>query len=279
MAARQGLPEYDALLPEFQPTESAIPSYEGGQEAGVPKRFKLEQFPGQTAIVVSDTDTSAPLYSIQLDDNAAPWVSMSPVAILANPPSLETFENTAPAFTTIQFGSNAVLNNFNPYRHDIRRWGYKITAPSGNYESNFPLDEGISLYAVGLFETAKTKYQWVVSEFLDLKHQTPLDPKEKRVQLRLYCTKVYTAKTDFGRFLNTFKGPAVGLGWERCGAAEITLTKDSEGVNGTVEPLNKHVFESHEEAALVAASAVAAMFAYKYRVARYRLKALKGDLF
>ncbi|KAI9341460.1 hypothetical protein BDR26DRAFT_314267 [Obelidium mucronatum] len=169
---------HQPLLPEYEVQEpSGLPIYYGdgddttpiyhseaeGEIPNKPMRLAFSQIDGQTSIVVSNADTSAPLYNIQLDDNLAAWVNMSPTAILANPDNLPPFETTAPAFTTIQFGTHALLNSFDPYRHDIRRWGYKITIPDSNnngsnLSSNFPLDEGTNLYAVGLFETTKTNH-------------------------------------------------------------------------------------------------------------------------
>ncbi|KAJ3064413.1 hypothetical protein BCR33DRAFT_771359 [Rhizoclosmatium globosum] len=165
-----------------------------------------------------------------------------------------------------------------PYRHDIRRWGYTVTtATHGKLQDSFPLDEGISLYAVGLFESESTKYQWCVNEHPGTR---PLEPSDKVLEVKLFASPAHNSKTGFGKFLDSFKGPAIGVGWAQYESAKLTLDDDAEGINGDLVSLKGHSLgNSAEEVALIASTAVAAIYAYKFRLIRYRIKQINKQLF
>ncbi|KAJ3047367.1 hypothetical protein HDU99_009512 [Rhizoclosmatium hyalinum] len=247
----------------------------------LPNKLKFTQ-QGAT-INVTGATSGAPYFSINFIASAfGEWFLQPTGALLSSPPTLPIFSEAAPQIIATSVSSDQLVASLNPYKHDIRRYGFKVETPTSSLiETNFPLDEGKNVYALGLFSTPRGKYQWLVNEFVGGSTQEPMNPKNEIVQFKLYFTKAIKhaeATTEAGKFLNSlFSGNTLGAGIARKVVATFTSSKSSSGLEGVLH--HQKEWADNEEAALVATTALAAFIAYKYRVQRYQHKKLKGEFY
>ncbi|KAI9331064.1 hypothetical protein BDR26DRAFT_870634 [Obelidium mucronatum] len=232
-------------------------------------------------VIFTESVNGAPVFSLSIPDIPEIWYTQSTLSLLLEPPTLGAFSEVSPDLILSDIASGNVVASLSPYKHDICRYGYKMSTPQGREITNsFPLDEGRNIYGIGLFETTRGKYQWLVNEFVNGKVQDPMSLKDTTVQFKLYFTKATkaAAASEAGKFLNSFlSGNTLGTGIARKVVATFSCSKTDGGVLGVLD--HKGEWFDKEEAALVASSAVAALLAYKYRVQRYQHKKIKGEFY
>ncbi|KAJ3009863.1 UNVERIFIED_CONTAM: hypothetical protein HDU68_002458 [Siphonaria sp. JEL0065] len=235
---------------------------------------------GDTIVFANKTDT--PVFTLSIPDIPDIWYTKSTKSLLLDPPTLQTFDQVSPDLI-LSNATGAVVASLSPYKHDVRRYGYKMTTQTKlEIENSFPLDEGRNVYGIGLFTTHLGKYQWLANEFINgITPQDPMSTKQETIQFKLYFTKATkhaNATNEAGKFMNSFlSGNTLGSGIARKVVATFACNKNMSGVGGVLE--HKGEWADEEEAALVAASAVSALLAYKYRVQRYQHKKLKGEFY
>ncbi|KAI9341459.1 hypothetical protein BDR26DRAFT_860457 [Obelidium mucronatum] len=314
--------------PDYEPPPYDSPSYEPGPSSGpssapviTPPTSKptsagnaltLSQIEGQSSIIVYRSGT-VPIYAVNMTHTTTSnsWVNLSPAAIIANPPILNSFHNTAPRLSTLEFGSSNILNSMEAFCHNNTYFGFKIKQqgsdtsappqpPAPVINAIFPLDEENQTFAADTmkmhllaFETATTKYQWAIplippatsNKLLALMQpaaQNPLDPNEPMIRMRLFATPQLSGVKKFWNGYKEPRGPSHMV------VLEFLVEKSASGVNGVLEAVSaSSSFStsgtassfgdwSDQETALLVGSAVAAFHVFKYRLSRERKKEMMG---
>ncbi|KAI9340003.1 hypothetical protein BDR26DRAFT_861946 [Obelidium mucronatum] len=245
-----------------------------------PSRLQITQKDG--TVFFTDAATNLPVFTLTLPNIPDAWYNLPTESLLKAPPVLDTFDHAAPdLILSDNFGAAAI--SLSPYKHDVRRYGYKMaTRSDGEIDNSFPLDEGKNVYGLGLFTTSRGKYQWLVNEFVNGRLQEPMSLKDNNVQFKLYfskATKHANATSETKKFLNSLMsgGTTLGTSIVRKVVATFVCTKTDTGVTGVLD--HRGEWADDEEAAVVLSSAVAALLAYKYRVQRYQHKKNKGEFY